>query len=114
MPVTVSDVNELKTYIEGVMGRAGHHAKTVQGVALALAGAIVWRKDDDAAIKVMAREGETKNVLWVRIGGQQYAFSYNHTDGTIEMRHGSVQGDVLHRFTDSTPVAEVEQVFRAL
>ena len=114
MAVTVSDVDELKRYIEGVMGRADHHAQGVQGIALALAGAIVWRKDDDSTIKVMAKDGETKNVLWVKISGQQYAFAYNHAGLAIEMRKGSVQGQVLHAFSDSTPVAHVAAIFQAL
>jgi hypothetical protein len=114
MPLTVNDVNVLQTYIEGVMGRAGHHAQRVQGVALALAGAIVWKKDAESAIKVMTRDGTTGNVLWAEIGGMRYAFSYNHIAGTIEMRAGSTHGAVLRSFSDATPVAQIEQVFRAL
>lgn len=114
MAITVSDVDELKSYIEGVMGRAGHHAQAVQGIALALAGAIVWKKDADSSIRVMTREGSTTNVLWVQIGGKRYAFSYNHSAGTIEMREGSTQGAVLHSFSDSTPVSLLEKVFRPL
>lgn len=62
----------------------------------------------------MSKDGDLKNVLWVKIGGQRYAFSYNHDARTIEMRKGSVQGDVLHSFSNATPLAEVERVFRAL
>ncbi|WP_449405789.1 hypothetical protein [Massilia phosphatilytica] len=36
-----------------------HHAGKVNEIALALAGAILWRKNDDEPIKVMMREGET-------------------------------------------------------
>jgi len=53
-------------------------------------------------------------VLWVRIGGQRYAFRYNHETGEIEMRLGSVRGDVLHSFNNETPTREIEQVFRSL
>lgn len=114
MAVTVSDVDELNSYVDGVMGRAGHHAQGVQGIALALVGAIVWRKDPDAPIKVMAHEGTTANVLWVQMGGKRFAFSYNHSAGTIEMRESSLRGTVLHSFSDTTPIAEVERVFRSL
>lgn len=113
MPLTVADVATLQQYIQGVMGRADHHASTVNEIALALAGAIVWKKDT-GDIKVMAHQGEAKNVLWVHIGGQRYAFSYNHTAGTIEMRVGSVQGTVLHSFSNATPLAEVRRVFDSL
>jgi hypothetical protein len=46
MPVAVSDIETLKRYVDGVMRRSEHHAGNVGGAALALAGAIVWRKDD--------------------------------------------------------------------
>jgi hypothetical protein len=114
MPVTLDDVDLLKRYIDGVMGRAGHHAQDVTAVALALAGAIVWRKDATTDIQVMSKDGDLKNVLWVKINGQRYAFSYNHNSRTIEMRKGSTQGDVLHSFSNATPLAEIEATFRAL
>jgi len=90
MPIAVSDVETLKEYIQGIMTRAEHHGPNVAGIALALAGAVIWRKDD-APIEV--HEGRSMNqgtVLWVRIGGQRYAFGYNHTTDEIEMRLGTV------------------------
>ena len=113
MPVAINDVDALKGYIEGVMGRAEHHAGNVSGIALALAGAIVWRKDSDP-IEVMAQAGETKNVLWVKISGQRYALSYNHKAETIEIRKGTTHGAVLHSFSDATPVRDVLSFFRSL
>jgi hypothetical protein len=113
MPVPVSDIDMLQRYLGGVMDRAAHHAGQVQAVALALAGAIVWRKDRDA-IQVMERDGDLKNVLWVKINKQRYAFSYNHAARTIEMRKGTTHGRVLASFSNDTPLAEVEQLFRAL
>ncbi len=114
MPLSVSDIATLQQYLIGVMGRADHHAHRVNEIALALVGAIVWRKDA-TAIKVMAaRNGGTANVLWISIGGKRYAFSYNHDAGTIEMRDKSVQGDVLASFDNSTPIAEVRRIFSLL
>ena len=114
MPMTVTEIEELRAYLNGVMNRAEHHAGAVNEIALALAGAILWRKDDDQPIKVMAHQGETKNVLWVHIGGQRYAFSYNHDAGQIEMRVGTTQGPTLHTFTNATPLADLHQAFAAL
>jgi hypothetical protein len=114
MPLTVTDVDGLRTYICGVMERASHHAGNVDEVALALVGAILWRKDDDADIKVMAKNGEAKNVLWVRIGEQRYAFSYNHRTGKIEMRAGNMRGKPLHRFSNATQLSKVKAIFERL
>ncbi len=113
MPLQVNDIQTLNAYIDGVMERASHHAGNVSGIALALVGPILWRKDADP-IEVMSKQGETKNVLWIKIGGQRYAFSYNHGDERIEMRRGTTHGNVVHTFTNATPLTEVIEVFRAL
>ncbi len=114
MPLTVTDVSELQAYINGVLDRADHHAGNVNEVALAIAGAIVWKKDTNEPIKVMAQGGETKNVLWVYISGNRYAFSYNHQSGKIEIREGSTQGDVLQDFDNSSLLSEVKDFFSSL
>jgi hypothetical protein len=112
MPQTITGVDVLQDYIGGVMARAEHHANNVDEVALAIAGALVWRKQGD--IRVMARSGDMKNVLWVRIGGRRYALSYNHAAGTIEVRDGSTQGTVLACFSNATPLADVKRFFESL
>lgn len=53
-------------------------------------------------------------MLWVTVGGKGYALAYNHSAERIEIRDGKQNGPVLHSFDDSTPVADVEAVFRAL
>lgn len=114
MALTVTEIEDLRAYISGVMDRADHHADQVNEIALALTGAILWRKEDSEPIKVMAQHGETKNALWVRIGGVRYAFSYNHVSGQIEMRQGSTQGTTLHTFNNSTSLADVRRIFESL
>jgi len=112
--LTVKEIEELRDYINGVMDRVDHHAGDVGEIALALTGAVLWRKDDDEPIRVMQKDGKAKNVLWVRIGGHRYAFSYNHVARQIEMRQGSVQGPVLHAFSNATPLADVRRIFGGL
>ena len=113
MPATLTDISQLQSYIQGVMKRAAHHAGNVDQVVLTLAGAIVWRKDADP-IKVMTRDGDTKNVMWVSISGKRCAFSYNHQTGKIEMREGTTQGDVQHAFDNGTTAATIKAMFEAL
>jgi hypothetical protein len=114
MPRTVSDISILRRYIGGVVENAEHHADNVDEVALALIGAVVWRKDEDSDIEVMTREGRMTNVLWVRIGGNRYAFSYNHEERTIELRRGNTHGDVLHSFSNRTTNADIKRIFQGL
>lgn len=113
MPTPVTDVAILQRYLEGVLARADHHAGNVGQIALAITGAIVWRKDPDP-IQVLERDGEMKNVLWVLIGGQRYAFTYDHSTQAILILRGSTQGKVLHSLTNATPLSELSDIFRSL
>ena len=86
MALTVTEIEALREYLNGVMARADHHAGNVKEIALALAGAILWRKNDNELIRAMVHDGETKNVLSVRIGAARYAFSYNHISLVMKSR----------------------------
>jgi Integron cassette protein VCH_CASS1 chain len=112
MPRTITDVDILQEYISGVMDRADHHAGNVIEVALAIAGAVIWRKDGD--IQVYEREGQMANALWVPINGTRYAISYNHLADVIEIREGSMRGVTLASFDNSNTAAEVRGFFESL
>ena len=114
MPLQVSDVATLHEYLVGVVNRADHHADNVRYVVLPLVGAIVLFKDPDSPIQVRTREGSTANVLWVEIGGTRYAISYDHESQSIALKHRSVQGEVLARFTNATTVPEILAAFERL
>jgi hypothetical protein len=75
--------------------------------------AIVCNKDPEP-IKVLTKEGEMKNVLWVIINRTKYALSFNHKTGEIELRRGTLKGAVVHSFSSSTPLPEVRQTFENL
>lgn len=114
MKTQVPDVDTLQKYLTGVLTRADHHAGNVNEIALAVAGAIVWRKDS-SPIEVMTHSGDMKNVLWVTMqSGQRYAFSYNHQAGAIEIRQGSTQGAVTHSVTNATPLSQLRSIFLSL
>ncbi len=113
MPLTVADLETLESYLSGVMNRSGHHADTVGAIALALIGAVLWKKDA-APIEVKTYDGKTANILWVQIAGQRYALAYNHKEGCIELRDRTQSGPAVARFANSTPVTEVQRVFEEL
>jgi Integron cassette protein VCH_CASS1 chain len=113
MPQQVTDVDVLRDYLRGVMDRADHHAQNVNEVALAVAGGVIWRKDDDP-LEVMVREGEMKNVLWFKVNGQRYVLSYNHGAAEIELRRGTTRGNEIASFSNAMPTSQVRAVFRGL
>ena len=113
MAITAKDVEILHRYAEGVMSRADHHAGEVKAIALALLGGIIWR-GEPGSIEIKQYAGNPANVLWVAISGKRYAFVYNHVSKEIEMKDRSYKGPTLHGFTNSTPITDVEKVFRSL
>jgi hypothetical protein len=110
-PLQVSDLDTLLDYFSGVMSRT-HHAPNVDAIALALLGAVLWKKDEDSPIEVCTYAGSPANVLWVQIAGQRYALAYNHNDGCIELRERTSQGNTRYTFTNDTSVNQV--IFKEL
>ena len=113
MAIQVNDVDALKSYLEAAMGRTKHHPGNVDGVILALTGAIVWKKEADP-IEPMGSAGDVKNVLWVKFNGIRHAFSYNHAARTVELRKDSTDGAVLYSFSNATPYADIIAAFDTL
>jgi hypothetical protein len=113
MPISVDDVTTLERYLQGVMGRSEHHAETVGAVALALLGAVLWRKDEKP-LEVRRYAGEPANIVWFEVNRKRYALAYNHGAGCIELRKRTQGGAVLHSFTNKTRVTEVRDVFQSL
>ncbi len=113
MAITARDVNQLREYAEGVMGRAGHHAGNVKGSALTVLGGIVWRADADT-IRIRTYDGHPANMLWIKVAGRDYAFRYEHATGRIEIRDGSQKGSILHTIDDSMPVADIHAIVQGL
>ena len=66
MSLKVETINLLQQYLAGVMGRAGHHAGEVNGVVLALVGAVIWKKDADSEITVRQYKRANLQKCFVR------------------------------------------------
>lgn len=105
----LESLNHLQLFLKGVIDRADHHAKEVEGVALAVAGGLLAYSDKLEDIKLRT------NILWTSINKQTLVFAYNHSKRTIEIRNRSQRGDVLASFQDATTTLEdVLQFFKSL
>ncbi len=114
MAVKVSEINSLRDYFFGVVKRSEHHAPNVSEVIYPLVGLVVLFKDDGSDIQVRGSEGATGNILWFTKNGNKYALRYEHADDTIEIRKNSFKGSVVAKVNNSTPTAELKEVFKKL
>jgi hypothetical protein len=112
MAVTIESIKILQDYLSGVLVRANHHAQNVDNIALAIAGGIIWRTTNK--IKVLSREGEMKNVLWLEVNSRTLCFVYDHSKGNIDVRERTIQGDVIESFNNDTPLIEIKTFFKNL
>ncbi|MCD8406309.1 hypothetical protein LNI88_11815 [Tenacibaculum dicentrarchi] len=112
MATTIQNIEILREYLTGVLDRANHHAQNVNEIALTIAGGIIWRTTNN--IKVMSRDGEMKNVLWLQVEDRRLCFVYNHENGNIEVRESSIQGNVIQSFNNNTPLNIVKTFFENL
>lgn len=63
MPTQLHSLEELHTYLRGVIDRAEHHAPEVKEVILTLAGAVVLFKDANTPLEAFSRRGNIPNVF---------------------------------------------------
>lgn len=108
MAQKITTTNELRDYFSKVMIRTDHHALGVSQVALAVIGGIIWRATE---INVLERDGETKNVLWMKTLNSNFYFTYDHKLDEILVKQDNHKGRELRRFTNSTSLADVHLFF---
>lgn len=112
MAVKVDTVDILKKYFSGVVKRANHHAPKVGDIIYTLLGIIILKKDDNTSIEVRGSDDDsTGNILWVFINGVRYAFRYEHSDGTIEIRRDSFNGPLVIKIDNTTSTASILSTF---
>lgn len=112
MAKTVSNIQDLQNYFNGVMQRADHHAGSVNQIVLALVGGVVWKSNGNFEVKEYA--GRTANILWMYVGDKRYCFKFNHMEDCIEVCEGSHNGTVIKSFDNDTPLAELKAFFEGL
>ena len=115
MPVPVSDIQTLRTYIRGVVGRAKHHAQNVDEIILALAGAVIaWKDSTPLQVRSAPGVGLGRALTFTSARHNTYTLSYNHNTHSIDLKQGNYQAPVRHSFSNTTPLATVSTVFASL
>ena len=78
-------------------------------------GGIIWRADP-GSIEIKFHADDLSDVVlrWVSLTGYEYACTYNRQSDDIELHDRNSQGSVLHTFSKSMPIAEIERIFSTL
>ncbi|HUU86843.1 MAG TPA: hypothetical protein VMX17_03725 [Candidatus Glassbacteria bacterium] len=114
MAKIIESIEMLKEYFNEVIERANHHAPNVSKITYTLLGLIIFKKDKNSAIEVRSYEGATGNILWVTINNTRYAFRYEHTDDTIEIRKDTFKGELIYKVDNTTSMDELLNTFNNL
>lgn len=112
MAISISDVEMLQEYLNGVVNRADHHARNVNLIVLTLLGAVIARNTGE--IRVREYRGRTANSLWFEVNDVTYVLKYDHEHEHISLVERTEQGTVINSFTNSDTAADVWEVFSAL
>ena len=112
MAISINSIETLQAYLNGVLGRADHHAKNVEGVALALLGAVIWRSTGE--IEVREYNGNPANMIWFYVNQNRYVLSYNHSQETIELKDRTNNGSVIASFDNSSSYENLIDIFKEL
>lgn len=112
MSISINSIDLLQTYLNGVMHRSEHHAGSVEGVSLALLGAVMWRATGE--IEVREYNGSPANMLWFFVGKNRHSLLYNHSTEQIELRERTKNGELISTFDNTTSYQEIIRVFREL
>ena len=110
----INTIDEMQKYLREFVGRADLHAQHVNNIVLLLLGAIVLCKDPATEIVVKTYDGSPANILWCYLGGNRYAFAYNHDAEQIEVRDRTAPGAALNTFNNDMSLIEVHEALRAL
>jgi len=114
VPRTITTIDDLHSYLTLVMERTQDHASEVEQIILAMAGAVILKKDVGTPIEVGTYRGNTANLLWVIIKGQRYVFTYDHNGGRVIIRQGSTQGQEINSFNNETTMSRLIRIFNEL
>ena len=111
MSVKVESVETLRRYFRGVVSRSEDHGRGVDEVVFALLGLVLVYMDDESDISVRGSEGSEGNILWFQVRGKRYAFRYEHSDGTIELRAEKHTGHVISKYSNKSTIGQMKADF---
>jgi hypothetical protein len=114
MAMKLTTIDDLQNYFKGVVARAQHHAQNVDEIIYPLLGMIIRYKDNGTDITVWGKNGSSGNILWAIINGTRYAFRYEHTTFSVEIREKNHNGNVKSSITNNFTLNQLKNIFNSL
>ena len=108
-----TDLDAVRRYAVSVIARSEGEDLQMKAVTLALLGGIMWRAVPGSTALMQDPAG-AKAILSTTLGSRHLTFSYDQNTESIEMREGTTDGPVLHRFCNRTLVGDFEGPFSVL
>jgi hypothetical protein len=106
---------QIDHFISNVIHEANHHAPSVNAIIKPLSDAVRARLVlGSDTVSVYERNNQLARTCWVVLNGKRYAFSYNYDDLVIDLRERSIQGQVLHKFSNRTSFATINRIVSQL
>ena len=111
MAKKIETLVDAKMYISTVFKNSDHHAENVKNIIFYVFGKLVFVAD---RIEAYTRNGEIKNVCWVYLKGNRYAFSYDHDTECIDIRDYSCKGETVGMISNNSSMQEVNEIIDKL
>ncbi|MCJ2063052.1 hypothetical protein MKK63_10060 [Methylobacterium sp. J-088] len=108
-----TDLDAVRRYAVSVIAQSEGEDLQMKAVTVALLGGIMWRSTPGST-EMIHDEASAKAILSTTLSGRHLTFSYDQNTEAIEMREGTTDGPVLHRFCNRTMVGDFEETFSAL
>jgi hypothetical protein len=108
-----TDLDAVRCYAESVIAQSESEDLQMKAVTLALLGGIMCRAVPGSTALMQDPAG-AKAILSTTLGGRHLTFSYDHNTESIEMREGTTDGPVLHRFRNRTLINDLEETSSVL
>ncbi|AIQ88157.1 hypothetical protein A3862_29510 [Methylobacterium sp. XJLW] len=108
-----TDLDAVRRYAVRVIAQSEAEDLQMKAVTLALLGGIMWRAAPGST-EMMQDAASAKAILSTTLGGRNLTFAYDQNTESIEMREGTTDGPVLHRFCNRTLIGDFERTFSAL
>lgn len=106
------EVRQLRTYFNGVLEKAHHHAGKVDKVVYYLLGAVLQVSKN--AIEVRTYRENVTNEIWFYTENGRYCMVYDHERKCIALKENTHDKDDIATFDNDSTLQKVLKVFQDL